>query len=37
MPNTAVAVEENAMRILFIPKVMTLPMDAMMMDGIPTA
>ena len=36
-PNTAVAVEVKAMRILFMPKVMTLPMEAMMMDGMPTA
>ena len=35
-PNTAAAVEENIRRILFMPNVMTEPMDCMMMDGIPT-
>ena len=36
-PNTATAVSEKAMRILFMPKVITEPMDCMMMEGTPTA
>ena len=35
-PKTAVAVEVNDIRILFIPKVMTEPRDAIMMEGTPT-
>ena len=35
-PKTAAAVEEKAMRILFMPKVITEEMEAMMMDGTPT-
>ena len=35
-PKTAAAVEEKAMRILFMPKVITELMDCMMMEGIPT-
>ena len=35
-PNTAVAVEVKPIRILFMPKVMTLPMEDMMIEGIPT-
>jgi len=36
-PNTAAAVEENTSRILFIPNVMTDPIDIIRMDGTPTA
>ena len=36
-PNTAVAVEVKAIRILFIPKVITEPMAAIHMEGTPTA
>jgi len=35
-PKTAVAVVEKVIKIVFIPKVMTLPIDCMMIDGIPT-
>ena len=35
-PSTAVAVVVKPMRILFRPKVITEPMEAMMMDGTPT-
>ena len=36
VPKTAVAVVEKVIKIVFIPKVMTLPIDCMMIDGIPT-
>ena len=36
-PKTAVAVDVKPMRILFMPKVITEPMEAMMMEGTPTA
>ena len=36
-PNTATAVEENAMRIWFIRKVITEPMDCITTDGMPIA
>ena len=35
-PNTETAVSVKAMRILFMPKVITLPMLCMMMEGRPT-
>ena len=35
-PRTAVAVVVKPMRILFRPKVITEPMEAMMMEGMPT-
>ncbi|MPM72508.1 hypothetical protein SDC9_119484 [bioreactor metagenome] len=35
-PNTAVAVEVNTSKILFIPNVIIDPIDAIIIDGIPT-
>ena len=35
-PNTAVAVEVKPIKILFIPKVMIEPTDAIMIEGNPT-
>ena len=35
-PKTAVAVVVKAMRILFMPNVMTEPIEPMMIDGTPT-
>ena len=35
-PKTAVAVGVNTKRILFIPKVITEPMDCITMEGRPT-
>ena len=36
-PKTAAAVDVNAMRIRLRPKTMNEPIEAMMMDGRPTA
>ena len=36
-PKTAVAVVVKAIRILFMPKTITEPMEDMMMEGTPTA
>ena len=36
-PNTAAAVEVKPIKILFMPKVIIEPMDAMQMEGIPMA
>ena len=36
MPKTAVAVAVKPIRILFMQKVITEPMDAIRMDGMPT-
>jgi hypothetical protein len=36
-PNTAVAVDENVIRIRFMEYVITEPIDCMIIDGIPIA
>ena len=35
-PNTAVAVDVNTIKILFIPKVITDPIEPIIIEGIPT-